>query len=388
LRKVELEIETPDGRNLSLEFTGEYLAQSGQHGRRSIFVDKKTGQSWLLKIFPTPIDPDLRSIDPLPVDLGWSADVVRRRAQFARASCEAVASSLARALRLNVPEAFVLASERVTNLELSPKEIVPPEKGTIDLTYDDEDLEDHEEEEEERDVGYEDEETFEDVYALSEREDYVLRSARNWDAFLMEETRIENPEEVLALFVAQVPDARTIDEACDEAEDIDELFDELRHSDSGFYLLAFDVFLNDPDRNAGNYLLTREQDSAKGGPWRVYGIDYEMFAFAEGDRIDPDDITKGRSYLAAILCKNATPADPRVLRTLYDIRRLSEEDIIRISRIPLSMIRFVEFHIREERISDENRLVVRQVEENIKDFLWESKPRMSLLEENIEFQLG
>ena len=362
---TELEIHTPDGRRMILTFSGEYMGESGQHGRSAIFIDKKTKKKWMVKIFPHCIDPEL-GIDPLPVDLGWSSEEMRTRCQYARAASEVVASIVAQKLDLNVPEVFVVPSENVASFEIKSNHPLPLEKGTKQF------------------VDKEDQETFEEHYQISEREDYTLKKAKKWDDYIISETGTSNPEHTLALVSELIPDAMTIDQACDK-EGTDEIFKNLRESNSGYYLLPYDVWLNDPDRNAGNYLLTKH-DMSEDDVWKVFGIDYEMWSFGETDIIDPDDILKGRGYLAAILHKTATSSDSRVLETLHKIRSLSESDVIRLSKLPLSMIKFVEYNIASG-LAEENRDVVRQLEENFKDFLWESKPRMSRLEENIKIQL-
>ncbi|MHA2232365.1 MAG: hypothetical protein ACXAB4_07725 [Candidatus Hodarchaeales archaeon] len=113
----------------------------------------------------------------------------------------------------------------------------------------------------------------------------------------------------------------------------------------------------------------------------------EMWSMG-ADIPDEDDSTKGRSYLAAILHKNTSLEDPRILQTLLKIKMLPKTTIEAIAKLPFFLLQFVEYHIAKGNLDADEREKIKSTELNLFDCLWETKPKMSRLEEILETQLG
>ncbi|MHA2270678.1 MAG: hypothetical protein ACXACI_02365 [Candidatus Hodarchaeales archaeon] len=364
-----LRISFPNGIRLDLEYSEEEIT-GGQHGSPLVFQDRKSLKKFVLKPFFNAIDAEFSQLNALDVDLSWEAARSKDRGQFGRIANELVASRVAAALSLNVPHCFPVVSTDVASFKIEPKTklSLDPEVKVLDESGKPE--------------------TYEEFYRFQEREIVILDTSTELDDIMFSRRTEDYPPDpsfivgILSEFIPNSHDLATRMDKASEEKRLDEWVDELRAQDSGYYLLPFDTWLNDPDRNNQNYLI-QEKD----GESTIWGIDYEMFSFG-GDIPDEDDITKGRSYLAAMLHKSTSLEDPRILQTLLKIKMLSEEAIAAITRLPFLLIQYVEYHIAKGNLDMDAREKIRSTEENLFDCLWETKPKMSRLELTLKEQIG
>jgi hypothetical protein len=169
------------------------------------------------------------------------------------------------------------------------------------------------------------------------------------------------------------------------SKDLDSAFEVIQDIDDGYHLLPFDIWLNDPDRNAGNYLLQFDENEVAS---RIWGIDYEMWSFGSDIWMEEDEITQGRSYLTAIIHPKSHIFDSRVNETFYRIRMLEDEEIVMMTKAPRLLCKFIEYHINKGNLNVDERIVLKQVEENLQDFLLESRPRSDKLSNLLVRQIG
>jgi hypothetical protein len=364
-----LKISFPNGTRLDLEYSGEKIA-GGQHGSPLVFQDRNSLKKYILKPFYNAIDSEFNQLNALDVDLSWEAARSKDRGQFSRIANEIVASRVATALSLKVPYCFPVVSSEVADFQIDPKEqlLLDPKVKILDETGEPE--------------------TYEEFYRFQEREIAILDASEELDDILFSRRSGDYPPDpsfVIGIFSEFIPNSEDFASAMDKATEenyLDEWVDEIRENDSGFELLPFDTWLNDPDRNNQNYLIQKEN-----GQKAIWGIDYEMFSFG-ADIPEEDDSTKGRSYLAAILHKNTSLGDPRILQTLMKIKMLSEETITAVTRLPFLILQYVEFHIAKGNLDPDEREKIKSTEQNLFDCLWETKPKMSRLETTLEQQIG
>jgi hypothetical protein len=359
--------EAPDKKEIRNRFrlTKKIMTAAGQHGKATILVDEKKNE-WLLKTFANIIDFELKEVQDLEVDLKESPEDSRGRMHLWRTFNELTASRLGRRLHLNVPEAIIVCSQQVTDYPLSQTSTLP--LGDVIILDEDEEGE-----------------TAEEYYQFSERESYTLETSSKFEEILAEKSGRGDPTTVLAILLEKIPDTINLDEFLDSYEDVDEAFQTVQQIDDGYTLLPFDIWLNDPDRNAGNYLV--QFDKAKQAQ-KIWGIDYEMWALGSDIWMEEDNITQGRSYLTAIIHPTSNIFDPRVNQTVYRIRELSDEALSAMTRTPQLACKFFEYHISKQNLDPDERIKLKQVEANLEDFLIESRPRSDKLSDTLVRQIG
>ena len=98
------------------------MEAAGQHGKAIILVDEQ-GKEWLLKTFSNIIDFDLEKISDLEVDIEDSPEESRHRMHLWRVMNELTASNLGQRLRLNVPKAIVVCSQKIADLAIKEYQI-------------------------------------------------------------------------------------------------------------------------------------------------------------------------------------------------------------------------------------------------------------------------
>lgn len=360
--------ETPEKKDVINRFrlTEKTMETAGQHGKAIILLDEQ-GKEWLLKTFSNIIDFDLETISDLEVDIQDSPEESRHRMHLWRVLNELTASRLGLRIRLNVPKVFVICSQKIADLAL--KESSPLTLGDV-VILDDED------------GGPE---TADEFYDFSNRETYSLETSENYEKILASKSTRNDPSSILALISEKIPDTINLDEYFDSYKDLDGAFESLRQIDDGYFLLPFDIWLNDPDRNAGNYLVQFNESKEA---IRIWGIDYEMWALGSDIWMEEDEITKGRSYLTAIIHPTTNIFDPRVHQTIHRIRSLLDEEITSMTKSPQLLCKFFEYHITQKNLDPEERIVLKQVETNLEDFLSESRPRSDKLSDILIKQIG
>ena len=360
--------ETSEKKDVINRFrlTEKTMETAGQHGKAIILLDEQ-GKEWLLKTFADIIDFDLEKISDLEVDIQDSPEESRHRMHLWRVLNELTASRLGIRLRLNVPKDFVICSQKIADLAL--KKSSPLTLGDV-VILDDEN------------GGPE---TANEFYEFSNRETYSLETSENYEKILASKSTKNDPSTILALISEKIPDTINLDEYLDSYKDLDSAFESLRQIDDGYFLLPFDIWLNDPDRNAGNYLV-QFNESKKA--IRIWGIDYEMWALGSDIWMEEDEITKGRSYLTAIIHPTTNIFDPRVHQTIHRIRSLLDEEIISMTKSPQLLCKFFEYHITQKDLDPEERIVLKQVETNLEDFFSESRPRSDKLSDILIKQIG
>jgi len=346
------------------------MTAAGQHGKATVLEDEN-GKEWLLKTFGNIIDFEVNKIMDLEVDIHESPDEGRHRMHIWRVLNELTASRLGQILKLNVPKAIVVCSQQIADhsleassqLALGDVIILDDEEGTP--------------------------ETADEYYGFTSRESYTLEASQLFEKILSDKSSNNDSTTVLGLLMEKIPHTMNLDEYLDShSDDFDDAFQSIREIDDGYYLLPFDIWLNDPDRNAGNYLVEIEEKKA-GKPIKAcWGIDYEMWSLGSDIWMEEDEITKGRSYLTAIIHPSSNIFDPRVNQTLYRIRNISDEELVLMTRAPQLLCKFFEYHISQKALENDERIVLKQVETNLEDFLSESRPRSDKLSEILVKQIG
>ncbi|MFX1285298.1 MAG: hypothetical protein ACFFB5_16740 [Promethearchaeota archaeon] len=345
--------------------TEKTMTAAGQHGKATVLEDE-SGKEWLLKTFSNIIDFELKEVQDLEVDLKESPEDSRDRMHLWRTFSELTASRLGRRLRLNVPEAIIVCSQQIADQPLKQTSTLP----LGDVIVFDED---------------EEGETAEEYYQYSEREPYTLETSAKFEQILSAKSGRGDPSLVLALLLEKIPNTINLDEFLDSYKDLDEAFQIVRQINDGYTLLPFDVWLNDPDRNAGNYLVQfNEGKQAE----KIWGIDYEMWALGSDIWMEEDEITKGRSYLTAIIHLKSNIFDPRVNQTVYRIRSLSDEELSAMTKSPQLACKYFEYHIDKKNLDPDERIKLKQLETNLEDFLIESRPRSDKLSDILVKQIG
>ncbi len=345
--------------------TDEKMRIEGQHGHSIILKDEK-GQSWLLKIFKNIIDFELKEVFNLDVDINDTPEKSRDRMHLWRIMNELVASRFAQRLKLNVPEVFIVCSQKISDYKLEQETLL--KLGDVIIIDAEEGAP----------------ETAEEYYGIKSRAPYIQDTSEKFENLLKMMSREKDPSTIIALLIKRIPNSINLDQYIDSFdEDHERAFNIIRYLNDGYCLIPFDIWLNDPDRNAGNYLVElNEKNEAK----KVWGIDYEMWSLGS-DQIE-DEIAMGRSYLAAIIHSVTNIFDERILKTLYRIRSLSDDEIISFTRAPQILCKYFEYHISENNIDPEERIILRQIEANLEDFLLESRPRSDKLSEILLKQIG
>lgn len=346
--------------------TKKTMTAAGQHGKAIILVDEQR-KEWLLKTFSKIIDFEEEKISDLEVDIQDSPEESRHRMHLWRVLNELTASRLGQRLKLNVPNVIVVCSQNIADLALEKSS--PLTLGDVVIL-------------DEEDGGPD---TANEFYDFSKRECHTLETSDNFEKLLASRSDKNDPSTILALLSEKVPNSMNLDEFLDTYKDLDAAFEHIRQIDDGYSLLPFDIWLNDPDRNAGNYLV---QLNNKKEATHIWGIDYEMWALGSDIWMEEDEITKGRSYLTAIIHPTANIFDERVLHTIHRIRSLEDEEVSEITVSPILLCKFFEYHITQKHIDAEERIVLKQVETNLEDFLSESRPRSDKLSDVLIRQVG
>lgn len=349
------------------KITEKKLAAAGQHGKATIFVDEH-GREWLLKTFSKIIDYENKEIMNLDVDIKDSPEKSRERLHLWRLLNEITASRLGRHLHLNIPRNYLIGSGKISKFPL---------KSSTSLKLGDVVILDEEEGQAE---------TANEFYDFEIRKSGSMQTSDKFENLLAAMSSSGNPEDVLGVLQEKIENSLNLDEYLDtHSGGFDSAFEEVGLLDDGFFLLPFDIWLNDPDRNAGNYLIQLD-DNGKAN--RIWGIDYEMWSFGSDIWMEEDDITQGRSYLTAIIHPKSHIFDSRVNMTFYRIKMIQDEVIQKITKAPIFMCKFFEYHINKGNIKADERIILKQVEENLDDFLLESRPRPDKLSEIITRQIG
>ncbi|NHJ02770.1 MAG: hypothetical protein EAX86_11590 [Candidatus Heimdallarchaeota archaeon] len=346
--------------------TEKTLAAAGQHGKAIILTDEH-GKDWLLKTFSNIIDFEMEKILDLEVDIKASPEDSQSRMHLWRVFNELTAARLGEKLKLNVPEVILICSQKISDIVLKPSTRLS--LGNVVIL--------------DEDGGPE---TADEYYELCSRESFILKTSKRFESQLAQRSKDNDPSTVLGLLTEKISNSMNLDEYLDSFNgDLDSAFISIREINDGFTLLPFDIWLNDPDRNAGNYLV---QTDDKNKTKHIWGIDYEMWSLGSDIWMDEDDITQGRSYLTAIIHPSTNIFDQRVLETLHRIRLLTDEEIHKLTRMPQLACKFFEYHIDFQNLDPEERIVLKQVETNLEDFLLESKPRTDKLSDILIKQIG
>ena len=350
-----------------LRISEKQMTAAGQHGKATILVDDQE-REWLVKIFSNLIDFEVQEIFNLDVDIKDSPEQSRDRLHLWRLLNEITASRLGQRLLLNVPNTYLICSQKVASFPL--KKMTPLALGDVVIL--------------DEETGQA--ETANEYYGFDDRIEGSIKTSKRFEDLLAAKSKQKQSDDVLALLQEKIPESQNLDEYLDEhQEDLDSAFKTIQEIDDGFLLLPFDIWLNDPDRNAGNYLVQLDK---KKHAKRIWGIDYEMWSFGSDIWMDEDEITKGRSYLTAIIHPKSHIFDPRVNQTFYRIRMLTDEEIQTMTKAPRLACKFFEYHINKGNLDAEERIVLKQIEENLQDFLLESRPRSDKLSETIVKQVG
>jgi hypothetical protein len=350
-----------------LRISEKEMTAAGQHGKATILVDEE-GKEWLVKVFSNLIDFEVKEIFNLDVDIKDSPEQSRDRLHLWRIFNEITASRLGKRLLLNVPNTYMICSQKIASFPLEKS--TPLALGDVVIL--------------DEETGQA--ETADEYYSFDDRIEGSIKTSKRFEKLLAAKSKQNKSDDVLALLQEKIPDSQNLDEYLDEhQDDLDSAFKTIQEIDDGFLLLPFDIWLNDPDRNAGNYLVQLDKNKHA---TRIWGIDYEMWSFGSDIWMDEDEITKGRSYLTAIIHPKSHVFDPRVNQTFYRIRMLSDEEIQNMTKAPRLACKFIEYHIDKGNLDAEERIVLKQIEENLQDFLLESRPRSDKLSETIVKQVG
>jgi hypothetical protein len=361
----DVKITWPDvKRNLELSLTDETMSVHGQHGK-SLLLKTKKDEKWILKVFPNIIED--KEIDIMDIDLESDPDKVRHFLHLWRVLNEYVASQIAIELKVNVPEAIIVCSSEISkhklnpdyNIQLGEDEIILDEEGGGP-------------------------ENAEELYRFSERDNYLIETSSKFEALLKGYSLNGNPTDVLAVLIKFVPNSKNLDQYLDENE-FETAIENIKSLDDGYKLLPLDVWLNDPDRNQGNYLIELKEDQEIRG---IYGLDYEMWSFGSDIWMDQDTVTKGRSYLTAIIHNATHLFDDRVLETIFSISSLSDDELEELTLAPQIICKFFEYNIENDFLDNDERLKLLSIEENMWDFLAETRPRVETLTLRIIKQIG
>ncbi len=360
--------ETQEKKEVRNRFriTKKAMTAAGQHGKAIVLIDEQ-GKEWLLKSFSKFIDFEMKKILDLEVDIEDSPEESRHRMHLWRVLNELTASRLGQRLRLNVPSALVVCSQQIADQPLEQTTVL--DLGDVVIL-----------DEDEEDEG----DTAEEFYELSERESYTLETSKKFEELLTKKSDRGDPSTILALIMEKIPDTINLDEFLD-TKDLDGAFETIQQIDDGYSLLPFDIWLNDPDRNAGNYLVQFDENKK---PNKIWGIDYEMWALGSDIWMEEDEITQGRSYLTAVIHTKSNIFDPRVTQTVHRIRSITDEELTSMTRAPSILCKFFEYHITQKNIEPDERDVLKQVESNLEDFLIESRPRSDKLSDILIRQVG
>ncbi len=350
-----------------LKLSDKKLSAAGQHGKATMLVDNE-GKEWLLKVFSHIIDFDVKKVSDLDIDIQDTPEKSRERLHLWRVLNEITASRLGRRIHLNVPESHLICSGKVAKFALKSSTILKEEDVVV------------------LDEEEEDGETAEEFYNLSEREIGSLTTSDRFEEILAKRSSRKKAVDVLAILQEKIPNSRNIDEYLDDQKaDLDGAFAAIQNIDDAFLLLPFDIWLNDPDRNAGNYLVQMDKSNKAS---QIWGIDYEMWSFGSDIWMEEDNVTQGRSYLTAIIHPKSHIFDSRVNQTFYRIRMLQDEEIIQMTKAPKLACKFFEYHINKGNLHSDEREKLKHVEVNLEDFLIESRPRSDKLSEIIARQIG
>ena len=153
-----------DSETLTLKLTETKLEKAGQHGNATI-LESQAGEKFLLKIFSKVKDTQKKEIPFEDVDLGASPDTMKERLQLWRAINVYTACNLAAVLDLNVPEAIIITSSKISDFPLDfADQLTIPED---DIILDDE-------------LGAP--ETAEEIYLLSLRENYTIQTSAKFES--------------------------------------------------------------------------------------------------------------------------------------------------------------------------------------------------------------
>lgn len=367
----DLEIYWPKKKKkLVLKLLDEKLESHGQHGKATFLVDEMDNK-YILKIFPNIIDVTNKEIFQLDVDIESEPEKMKDRLHLWRTINEYVASKIAKKLSLNVPDTIIICSSQISKHKLANQKL-PLGKDVIVLNKDDDSYD-----------------TVEEVYKFSKRENYSLESSKKFEEFLGSFSETSDPTIILGTLHKFIPNSKSLDQYFGlSRDDFDKAFDNIRDLDNAYKLLPFDVWLNDPDRNQGNYLVVFTNNKKEAKPKDIFGLDYEMWSFGDDLWMDNDEIARGRSYLTAVIHNQTNIFDSRILETIYRITNLTTNELRKFSFAPRILCQFLEFHIEKENIVADERIKLIQIEQNIFDFLFETHPKMDKLTRRILMQIG
>ena len=368
----DLKISWPEeSESLTLKLSKEKLEKAGQHGS-AVILESKSSEKFLLKIFSKAIDTEKKEIPFVDVDLGASPEEMKDHLQLWRAINEYTASNLAQDLELNVPEAIIITSSVISNHPLEFTDELP--LGEDEIILDDE-------------LGAP--ETAEELYLLSLRDNYVIETSKAFESILSSYSEVNDPSTVIGVLTKLIPNTKSIEQYLDETMSFEKSIEKIASIDNAYKLIPFDTWLNDPDRNQGNYLIQFADDGETAVD--LWGIDYEMWSFSHDDLLkigDEEDITHGRSYLTAIIHKTTDFFDKRLLETFFKISCMRDEDVEVLSYAPKLLCQFVEYHIKKGTLNTDERFKLLQIEQNIRDFLFESIPKIDKLSIRLINQVG
>jgi hypothetical protein len=296
---------------------------------------------------------------------------MKDRLQLWRVINEYTASNVGQDLELTVPEALLITSSKISNFSLEYSDILPLPSDEIVL---------------DDDLGAP--ETAEEFYLLSMRENYRIDTSDGFESLLATFSESNDPTTVIGVLSRLIPNAKSIEQYLDEEPSFEKAIEKISSIDNAYKLIPFDTWLNDPDRNQGNYLIQFSDDGET--PIDLWGIDYEMWSFSDDLLLigDEEDITHGRSYLTAIIHKSTNFFDKRILETFFKISCMRDEDIEVLSYAPVLICKFFEYQIKNGGIETDERFKLLQIEQNLRDFLFDSIPKIDKLSIRLINQIG
>ena len=203
-----------DEESLTLHLTDEKLEKSGQHGS-AIILESQSDEKFLLKIFSKVIDSHSKEIPFEDVDLGASPDTMKDRLQLWRAINEYTASNLAMDLELNVPEAILITSSKISEYPLDFADQLPLPEDDIIL---------------DEELGAP--ETAEEFYLLSMRDTYTIQTSEKFEALQASQSDRNDPTTDVAKITKLIPNSKSIEQFLDEEPSFEKAVEKISSIDN------------------------------------------------------------------------------------------------------------------------------------------------------------
>lgn len=364
--KQEDKEKEEDEQKILLQIADKQMNEQDKHRNLIILQSMNSDEKWLLNLFTQVIDTDTKEIPFLDVDLSTDPKSMKNRLQFWRTLNKYSASLLAYELSLPVPVCYIVTSRKISSFSLEKTRMIAFSNDEIVL--DDE-------------LGAP--ETVEEFYFITGREKYLVETSDAFEKLLRQHSITDDETTVLGVLTKMVSQVKTLYEYI-ESERFDSVAEQLSSLDDLYSLIPFDVWLNDPDRHQGDYLVQFDSNV----PIGLIGINYEMWSFGTDIQQEKENITYLRSYLTSIVNKYTNFFDNRILETFFKISTLSDIDIEYLTFAPLILCKFIEYHIQVKNLGPDERFKLLQIEENNRDYLYESVPKIDKLSLRLIKQIG